>query len=143
MTRIIKGAIFAVMASSILGSLWINVAGFGMQENFLGEEAGQIVFLYLLTTFYALVLEGVFMVLIGIPAAMLSLKLSRSPFVGLAILGAAAWFAASLVESFLSPLFIGLNGWVTAPYAVIAAFVLWVVIYDVSSIDDPKGRSIS
>ena len=143
MMRIIKGAVLAVMASTILGSLWINVAGFGMQENFLGEELGQIVFLYLLTTFYALVLEGVFMVLIGIPAAMLALKLSRSPFVGLPILGAAAWFAAGLTEGLLSPLFNGLNGWVTAPYAVIAAFVLWAVIYGGQETSTPKEYNVS
>ena len=143
MTRILKGATFAVMASSIVGSLWINIAGFGMRENFLGEEPGQMVFLYLLSTFYALVLEGVFMVLIGIPASILASKLSTSPFLGLPILGAAAWFAGSLIEGFLSPLFIGLNGWVTAPYAVIAAFVLWAVIYDVHYTDEPKEYNVS
>ena len=143
MTRDIKSANFAVMASSILGSLWMNVAGFGMRENFLGEEPGQIAFLYLLTTFYALVLGGVLIVLIGIPAPMLALKLSKAPFVGLPILGAAAWFAAGLTEGFLSPLFKGLNGWVTAPYAVIAAFVLWAVIYGGQETSTPKEYNVS
>ena len=130
MSRTSKAIPISVVASSVLGSLWINIAGLGSSENWLGEEPGRMLLLYCLSAAIALVLVGVSTVAAGLPSAAIARKYAPSPAAGLLIFALAAWFMASLVGSLFRPIFSGLTAWVTMPYAAIAALTFWAVFYD-------------
>ena len=124
-----RATAISVLTSSLLGSLWINIAGLGSSADWLAEEPGRMVFLYCLSAGLALIVVGVATLAAGIPSAAIARKFAPSPAAGLLVFGLAAWFMANLVERLLSPIFTGLTGWVTMPYAAIAALTFWAVFY--------------